>query len=162
MRRGLAVLIALTFLLIAADAAWADKPTRFPLGPVSGTLEGVCPFAVGITELQNSQVVTIFSDGRTIITGGFKLRLTNLTTGEFRDVNAPGKVTLIPNPDGTLTTVGTGRTLFYFLPGELGPGEPGAFFYLSGRIVEVTTPDYSQFFSVQHEGTTENLCVTMA
>jgi len=32
----------------------------------------------------------------------------------------------------------------------------------SGRIVEVTTPDYSQFFSVEHEGTTENLCVTMA
>lgn len=162
MRRGLGVLVGLTFLLIAADVAWADKPSRAPLGPGAGTLEGVCPFDVGATELQNSQVITTFSDGRTIITGGFKLRLTNLSTGEFRDFNAPGKITLIPNADGTLTTIGTGRTLFYFLPGDLGPGEPGRLFYLSGRIVEVTTPDYSQFFSVEHEGTTEDLCVSLA
>jgi hypothetical protein len=162
MRRALAVAIGLTFLLIAADAAWADKPERFPLGPTGGTLEGVCPFPVGAEEIKNSQVVTIFSDGRTIITGGFKLRLTNLATGESRDFNAPGKITLIPNADGTLTTIGTGRTLFYFFPGELGPGEPGALFYQSGRTVELTTPDYSQFFSVEHEGTRENLCVTMA
>jgi hypothetical protein len=162
MRRALAVAIGLTFLLIAADAAWADKPDRFPLGPTDGTLEGVCPFPVGIEDLQNTQVVKSFSDGRVTIGGAYKVRLTNLNTGKSADINAPGTITLIPNPDGTLTTIGTGRLLFYFLPGELGPGEAGGFFYLSGRIVEVTTPDYSEFFSVEHEGTSENLCVTLA
>jgi hypothetical protein len=162
MRRVLALAIGLTFLLIAADAAWADKPERFPLGPTDGTLEGVCPFPVGIEDVQNNQVVKVFSDGRTTIGGGYKLRLTNLSTGKSGVFNAPGTITLIPNADGTLTTIGTGRLLFYFLPGERGPGDPGGFFYLSGRIVELTTPDYSQFVSVEHVGTSENLCVTLA
>jgi hypothetical protein len=163
MRRAAALAVGLTFALVAVGSAWADKPTRAPIGPANGILEGVCSFPVEATELQNSQVITTFSDGRTIITGGFKLRLTNLITGTSRDFNAPGKITLIPNADGTLTTIGTGRTLFFFFPGNLGPGEPGAFWYSSGRIVEVTTPDYSEFFSVRHDGgTQENLCETLA
>ena len=162
MRRALVVAIGFVFLLIAADAAWADKPERFPLGPTDGTLEGVCAFPVGIEDVQNTQVVKVYSDGRVTIGGAYKLRLTNLDTGKSRVVNAPGTITLIPNPDGTLTTIGTGRLLFYFLPGELGPGDPGGLFYLSGRLVEVTTPDYSEFFSVERTGTSENLCKTLA
>ena len=162
MRRALLVAIGLTFLLVATEAAWADKPERFPLGPTDGTLEGVCPFPVGFTDLQNTQVVKIFSDGHIAIGGAYKIRVTNLDTGEYRDVNAPGTVRVIPNADGTLTTIGDGRLLFFFFPGELGPGQPGALLYLSGRIVELTTPDYSEFFSVEHQGTVENLCLTLA
>lgn len=162
MRHAAVVAIGLILVLVAATSAWADRPTRFPLGPTDGTLEGVCSFPLGFTDVQNTQVVKIFSDGRTTITGAYKSRVTNLTTGKSVVVNAPGKITLIPNPDGTLTTIGTGRLLFYFLPGELGPGKPGALLYLSGRIVELTTPDYSQFFSVRHKGTVENLCETLA
>ena len=163
MRHVAAVAISLIYLLAAASSASADPPTRFPLGPTNGTLEGVCPFPIGFEDLQNTQVVTVFSDGRMTVTGAFKSRVTNLSTGEFVDLNAPGPITITPNPDGTLTVRGRGKTLFYFFPGDLGPGEPGALLYMTGFVVERVSGDFSALLSFQHQGgTTEDLCTTLA
>jgi hypothetical protein len=107
--------------------------------------------------------MTVFSDGRVTVTGAYKARLTNLSTGEFVDVNAPGPITIVPNPDGTLTVSGRGRTLFFFFPGDLGPGKPGALLYMTGLVVETLTGDFSATLSFRHEGgTTEDLCETLA
>lgn len=163
MRRTAVVAISIISLLVAASTASANPPTRFPLGPADGTLEGVCPFAVGFEDLQNTGVMTVFSDGRVTVTGAYKARLTNLSTGEFVDVNAPGPITIVPNPDGTLTVSGRGRTLFFFFPGDLGPGKPGALLYMTGLVVETLTGDFSATLSFRHEGgTTEDLCETLA
>lgn len=163
MRRAAVVAISLISLLVAASSASATPPVRFPVGPADGTLEGVCPFAVGFEDLQNTQVITVFSDGRLTVTGAFKSRLTNLSTGEFVDVNAPGPITIAPNPDGTLTVSGRGPTLFFFFPGDLGPGKPGALLYMTGLVVERVTGDFSAILSFRHNGgTTEDLCETLA
>ncbi len=163
MRRAAVVAISLFSLLVAASSASATPPTRFPLGPTDGTLEGVCPFPIGFEDLQNTQVVTVFSDGRSTVTGAYKSRVTNLNTGEFVDVNAPGPITITPNSDGTLTVTGRGPTLFFFFPGDLGPGKPGALLYMTGRVVERVTGDFSAILSFRHQGgTTEDLCKTLA
>lgn len=163
MRRAAVVAISLISLLVAASSASATPPVRFPVGPADGILEGVCPFPVQFEDLQNTQVITVFSDGRLTVTGAFKSRLTNLSTGEFVDVNAPGPITITPNPDGTLTVSGRGPTLFFFFPGDLGPGKPGALLYMTGLVVERVTGDFSAILSFRHNGgTTEDLCETLA
>jgi hypothetical protein len=163
MRLSLVVATGLISILTAVATASAAPPTRSPLGPTDGTLEGVCPFPLGFTDLQNTQVVTVFSDGRTTVTGAYKSRVTNLVTGKFVDINAPGPITITPNADGTLTVTGRGKTLFFFFPGDLGPGRPGALLHMTGLVVERVSGDFTQILSFQHSGgTTEDLCHTLA
>jgi hypothetical protein len=112
---------------VIPSAALADKPLKefFPADPV--TLEDVCDFPVLLDPIINQEYVKSFFDEegnleRQIVTGRFVVELTNLESGESETVNVSGPVFFTFTED-TLTVRLTGRSLLYFLPGELTTGE---------------------------------------
>ena len=68
--------------------------------------------------LVNRSVLTTYSNGDQRITGIFKQRLTNLTTGTFIDLTSPGPVLLDYHADGSLTETDWGPQ-FERPPGQL-------------------------------------------
>jgi hypothetical protein len=95
-----------------------------------------------------------FSDGSQLVTGTFKVRLTNLDTGESIVVNAsgPGRFTV---EGDVLHVVGRGAWLLLATADE--PGGPGALF-IHGHIrfdVDLLTGAPS---NLQVRGTMRDLC----
>src|SRR5262245_30427620 len=131
--KGLSSLFA-AFVVVAAimvPAAAASKPVIQPLPAEDFTIPAdICGFEVEHHFLVNKEKAIIFGDGRTMITGALKVRLTNL------DDPTRSIVLNIPGP-GTFATNGltaTGPWLFFFLPGELGQGSPAILAYTTGRV----------------------------
>jgi hypothetical protein len=170
MRRLSAALLALAVLAVVAPGiAVSAKPDRTPIGDASITFDPgqVCDFAVRIDPVGNKQVTTTFSDGRQTITGRLSARVSRLDAGgsavESVTINNSGPIFISPNEDGTVSVKGTGNTLFFFFPGDLGEGEPGALLRMTGLVQEVLPADFSAIISFSHRGgTTENLCETLA
>jgi hypothetical protein len=158
------VALAAAVACTIAPAAAADPPERVPVpsDPVAFPAGTVCPFPVLLEVTFNKQTQTFFANGRLLITGPFKTRVTNVATGESVERNAPGAIRVEENADGTWSVVGTGTTLFFFFADDLGPGQPGALLYGTGRTEETATADFSRILSYRHVGTTENLCETLA
>lgn len=165
---GRAVLVLLAVLALSvsgSQAALADPPTREPLvaDPLSFGAGEVCSFPLTLSAERNRQQIISFSDGRINIVGSFWTRVTNDATGESIILNTSGPGFITPNPDGTVTLKVTGKSLFYFFPGDLGPGQPGALLNMTGLVVETLPADFSAILSFTHTGgTTENLCETLA
>jgi hypothetical protein len=118
--------------LIAVPVGAADKPTReFAPAPSEFTLDAsICGFDVLVEVLRNKQYAITFSNGMTTVVGALSVRLTNL------DEPTQSIVLNIPGP-GFLDESGltaTGPWLFFFFPGDLGPGSPGALAYTVGRV----------------------------
>jgi hypothetical protein len=103
---------------VLASAASAAKPTREPLPISDEVFSGVCSFSVDRHVLVNKSILTTYSNGDQRITGTFKQRLTNLTTGKFIDLNSPGPVLLDYHADGSLTETDYGPQ-FERPPGQL-------------------------------------------
>ena len=165
MFRGLLSILVVALALALASTALAAPPTRTPVpsGPLEFPAGLVCPFPVLLEVVENSQVIKTFADGRQIVTGHFVTRVTNLDTGEAVIRRNSGPIFITPNGDGTVTVKGTGQTIFYFFPGDLGAGEPGALLFMTGLVVETLPADFSAILSFKHVGgTTENLCITLA
>jgi hypothetical protein len=129
------------------------------------TLEGVCDFPIRFDVIgpQNQKMI-IFSDGRQVINGQLSVRVTNVDDpSKFWEGTASGPVFVTPLEDGSLAVKGTGVNIFYFFPGDLGPGAPGAAFLVKGLSTEVLDP--SGVFvtgSFEHHGYIQNLCETLA
>src|SRR6059058_1927950 len=104
--------IVVAALLAAAFAApaYASPPTREPVQlPQTSTVEGICPFTVQVDVLVNRETITTFSNGRQLITGTVKDRLTNVSEPEHSILlNASGPATLVPQNDGTVILTGRG------------------------------------------------------
>ena len=81
--------------MVLAGSAGADRPTREFLPQDDGVISGACAFDVGLEILSNNAYETTFSDGRTLVTGTLKVRLTNLTPGSGKSIglNASGQKT---------------------------------------------------------------------
>lgn len=127
-------LVSLTF----AFAASAGKPDRSFLFTDDMVLSGPCSFDVDYKVLDNKEYGTAFSDGRFLVTGTFKVRLTNLSdTSKSLDVNISGPGVFRFGNDGSLSITAWGNWLFYFNPGMLGPGSPGELLLTSGLTTEV-------------------------
>ena len=119
-------------------AATAEKPVRsfLPTGDPF-VLEGSCAFDVRVETLTNKEFGTAFSDGRFLITGSFKVRLTNLDPGGGSiDVNISGPGVFTFAGDGGLTVNARGNWLFWFFPGNLGMTS-GRLLLTSGHTTEV-------------------------
>jgi hypothetical protein len=118
----MSLLRCLTAVLVGAvvfvSPASAGKPAREPLPINDEQFSGVCPFTVDRHVLVNRSVLTTYSNGDQRITGTFKQRLTNLSTGEFIDVNSSGPILLDYHADGSLTETDWGRQ-FERPPGRL-------------------------------------------
>ena len=165
MRLRLAALLVTALALVGAPSAAADKPVKIPIVIEPLTLTGVCDFPVLLEAVgaQNQKIV-VFSDGRTTINGQLTVRATNLDDpSKTWEGTSSGPVFLDPRPDGSLGVKGTGVNLFYFFPGNLGAGEPGALFLVKGLSTEVIGADGAVVTgSFVHHGSIENLCTTLA
>jgi hypothetical protein len=133
MRRAATTFAMLALLaMIVAPVAAADKPTReFVPAPSEFTLDAsICGFDVLVEDLTNKAYAITFSNGMTTVTGAISVRVTNL------DDPTQSIVLNIPGPgffdESGLTA--TGPWLFFFLPGELGPGSPAMLVYTVGRV----------------------------
>jgi hypothetical protein len=133
MRKVLSSLAALLIVAaIAVPVAAASGPPVIEPQPAEDfTIPAdICGFEVAVDILANKTKAIIFGDGRTMITGTLKVRLTNL------DDPTRSIVLNIPGP-GTFDESGltaTGPWLFFFLPGELGEGSPPILAYTTGRV----------------------------
>jgi hypothetical protein len=138
-----AMVAAVAVVSIAVPAAAATPPTRIPvIAPGTFTLSGVCPFDITETVLVSNEKTTIFSDGRTMTTGAWKVIASNASdpTKTYVD-NNPGVIFVTPNADGTVTQTILGQGEVFFFPGDLGPGSPGQLLVTNGRLTE--TIDFS-------------------
>jgi hypothetical protein len=165
MRFRIAALLAILFALAAVPTATADKPLKLPVVFGSLTLDGVCDFPVLIEAVgpQNQKIIT-FSDGRQVINGQLFARVTNLDRpSNTWEGTASGPIFVTPNPDGTLSVKGTGINLWYFFPGDVSEGAPGALYWVRGLSEEILdangVPVPGTFV---HHGAIENLCETLA
>jgi len=165
MRLRLAALLVTALALVGAPSAAADKPVKIPIVIEPLTLTGVCDFPVLLEAVgaQNQKII-VFKDGRTTINGQLTTRATNLNDpSKTWEGTSSGPVFLDPQPDGSLDVKGTGVNLFYFFPGNLGEGEPGALFLVKGLSTEVIGPDGNVVTgSFVHHGSIENLCTALA
>ena len=132
MRKALSTVAALAiFAAITVPVATASRPVIEPLPAEDFTIPAdICGFEVAADVLANNTKAIMFGDGRTMITGALKVRLTNL------DDPTRSIVLNIPGP-GTFDESGltaTGPWLFFFLPGELGEGSPAILAYTTGRV----------------------------
>jgi hypothetical protein len=103
-------------------------PAPFP--DATGQFCADFPVRVHVTE--NKEFAHIFSSGAVVITGTFKVEVTNLETGKTIAVNAsgPGKI----DADGTALTA-LGRLIGFGEAGFFGPGSPAQLFVHSGKLL---------------------------
>lgn len=105
----IALAAAIAAVCVSAPVASATPPTHEPVSFADRTFTGQCSFDVSRHVLVNRSVLTTFSNGNRLTTGTFKERLTNLSTGDFIDVNASGPILAVFNEDGSSTEDLRGR-----------------------------------------------------
>lgn len=154
MRKPMSLVALLLAAAVSVPVAAADKPIIEPLPAEDFTVPAsICGFEVGVEILANKEKAIIFDDGSVMVTGALKARLTNLadpTRSIALNIPGPGKF----DADGALTA--TGPWLFFFLPGELGPGSPGFLAYTTG-LVRLDETGFHQL-----GGTRTDLCAALA
>ena len=132
MRQALSSLVALVIVAaITVPLAVASGPVIEPLPAEDFTIPAdICGFEVAVDILANKTTAIMFGDGRTMITGALKVRVTNLddpTKSIVLNIPGPGKF-----DESGLTA--TGPWLFFFLPDELGEGSPAILAYTTGQV----------------------------
>ena len=168
MRVRFAVIFPIVLLIAAAlggQPALAKGPVTEPVIPQpDATFEGLCPFPVRFAEVDSAQFITTWPNGKMRIEGPTWTRVTNTTTRESRLLDTSATITVTPHGDGSTTVRADGRSLFYFFPGDLGAGQPGVLWWMSGVFVErfLFDPEFSLISQNQIRGTREDLCQTMA
>jgi hypothetical protein len=122
---------ALVALVVGVPAAIADKPTFEPQPAEDFTIDSsICGFPVSVEILTNNTKAITFSNGMTIVNGALSVRLTNVDDPTQTIVlNIPG-----PGFFDESGLIATGPWLFFFSPGELGPGSPGILAFTVGRV----------------------------
>lgn len=162
MKRLIIILTTASFMLALIPVASADRPTREFLPTERLVIEGICPFAVDVQILANNAFLTAFSDGRQLITGTLKVRLTNLDDpSKSRDVNISGPGVQRETEEGEFVLKARGRWLFFFFPGDLGPGDPGRLVITTGLAIQRIDAEGSSSFT-HKTGTTTDVCAALA
>lgn len=156
----------LTLLVVAVTAALvipvatATRPIKEFLPFEGAFLPGICPFDVEIVVTDNKEYSKTFSDGRMLITGKLKVTLINAETGKSLDANISGQGVFRFHEDGSLTLHAHGRWLFFFFPGQLGPGAPGRMFLNSGRVILNSGPEGDEIS--KRTGHMRDVCAALA
>lgn len=149
-----------------APTANSAKPDRHPFtGPPPTTFPAglVCPFAVFAEGVENRQTETIFSDGTVLVTGFFRTRVVNLSTGKELSLVSQGSVRL--TFDGPLLRISTrGPIIFFFFPGDAGPGDvsKGRSYYFHGNVDGVVDLTTGLGLSFAYNGRADDLCAALA
>lgn len=112
--------------LLFASGATAERPERSFLPADDQVISGACSFDVAFETLANNEFGTLFGDGRFLITGKLKTRVTNLDNpAKWIDLNISGPGVVTSTADGGFVVQAWGVWLFWFLAGDLGPGSSG-------------------------------------
>jgi hypothetical protein len=146
-----AALVAIAVIL--APVASATKPAREHIDFDDATFSGICSFTVARHVLVNRSVFTTYSDGTQKITGTFKQRLINLTTGKFIDVNSSGPVIIEYRADGSSTEKDFGRQF---------ERPPGQLLLTTGTVVWEFDSVGNVVSYTQRGGTTQDVCALLA
>jgi hypothetical protein len=141
------------FAAIVVPAASASKPVIERLPAEDFTIPAdICGFEVSVDILANRTKSIMFGDGRSMITGTLKARLTNVedpTSSIVLNIPGPGRF----NESGLIAT---GPWLFFFLPDELAEGSPAILAYTTGRV-RINDTGFHQL-----GGTRTDLCPVLA
>jgi hypothetical protein len=148
-----AILTTLAYAVVVSTAS-ATKPTREYLPAADTVLNGYCAFPVSVEIVKNQEYALTRSDGTTIVTGRFVVRLTNLVSGVSKTVNASGPAKFVSTAD-SFTIYGKGRGLIFLTAEELGTS--------NSVLLLVTGPAVIRFTSIgvsftHTGGTTTDLC----
>ncbi|HLF68562.1 MAG TPA: hypothetical protein VI503_04400 [Gaiellaceae bacterium] len=146
--------------LALAPAASAEKPARFFLPAADFVLSGSCQFDVFAHVVANNEYGIEFSNGQVLVTGTFKVRLTNLSNDKSLDVNISGPGVFTFGSDGSVAITAWGNWLFWFFPGMLGENAPGALLLTSGLTTEVLDAD-SNVVSLNLPPRTRDACAML-
>lgn len=143
--------------LAGSSTALADKPVREPAPPLEDfTLAAgeACSFPVFFEFLSAKGIFKFFSDGRFLVTGQLKVRLTNLDSGKALELNisGPGKI----DKSGTEIALGSGIVILF----TFDVGGP-ALLFNHGRFVITRAPDGS-ITNIEAHGTSTDLCAALA
>ncbi len=109
----------------------------------------------------NKEFIKTFSNGRQLINGAFRARVTNLDSGASLDLNIPGPGGVTENADGSVTLKSHGPWLIWFFPGDLGPGSPGQLFVNNGNLVQTFHADGRVTVDKQ-TGSQTDICAALA
>jgi hypothetical protein len=138
---GLATVLVALSLAFPLAASAAPPWSRIPVGVVADFPPGsACPAATGevtVTYLGGSSGFVLKRDGRVMAMGGGHYEVTAGATGMSVVVHTDGMITL--SPDGNIQT-GSGKIMWGFGPGEVGPGNQS-----SGRLLAMTGHQISQY-----------------
>jgi hypothetical protein len=163
-KRPVAVLLGVVPALLLAPAASADKPVKEPLPAVDVTLAGVCSFDVLQEITTNKELIKTFANGRQLITGAFRVRVTNLDTeSRYRCLprsEHPWSRSRHRDSDGSVTRESHGPWLIWFFEGDLGPGSPGQHFVNKGNFVQTFYPD-GRVTIDQQTGSQTDICAAL-
>jgi hypothetical protein len=163
MRRNVAILLVAVAALAGAPGALGERPVREALPNEPFTLDAsVCGFAVDFTFPTNREFITTFSNGKQIITGALFATLTNTESQKSITVNISGPGTIVTDANGITTFTLTGSSLFFFLPGQLGPGEPGILILTSGPATLVFNADGDILSFSRTSANVQDLCPVLA
>ncbi len=156
-----AVVFLALLALVPNSAALADKPVRESLPFETDYVEGACSFDVKVESLFNKAKATTFFDKQgnvrfQLLTGALKLRLTNLSTGEFVDENNQSLVRIVPQSDGT--------TIVRISGPFVGVGVPGfpPLFAFHGKVVLTIDASGALVSVTRTPGPVTDFCATLA
>lgn len=163
MRRYAAIFVVAVAVLAAAPEAVGDQPIREGLPAAPFTLDAsVCGFAVDFTFPTNREFITTFSNGKQIITGALFATLTNTESQKSITVNISGPTKIVTDANGITTFTLSGRSLFFFLPDQLGPGEPGILILTSGPATLVVDQSGNILSFDRTSASVQDLCPVLA
>ncbi len=148
--------VALAAAALLVPSAAADKPIKAPLPAADATGQFCEDFQVRVHVTDNKEVIHIFSSGVSLITGVFKVEVTNVTTGKTLALNisGPGKI----SADGS-TLSAHGRWLLFGEAGQL-PGPDPGMILVSGHSTLQLGP--TGIVSMELRGHVEDVCALLA
>jgi hypothetical protein len=157
---------AVLALLFPAQAT-AVKPDRQTfLNPEAVLPAGVAcsAFALSVTVNVEKQTITTFFDNkgnpvRQLIVGRLIITLSIKGTGASLTTRLGDAFTIYFNPDGTLTFIGTGRSVVVFFPTDV-PAGPSTTLY-SGRVVFNIDPATGVSTLGDQAGTKVDVCAVL-
>ena len=159
---------ALALALMLATPAAASGPVRAPApAPPSFDLPAeICGFVVHVDVLVNNEYSLTWSDEqgtpvRQIVTGNLVVQLTNTTNDASVTLNIPGPGTYVFHADGSNTLYAGGPWVFFFAPGQLGPGsEPGITLFHGRSVLWTAANGFDQ--QLIHHGAATDVCPMIA
>jgi hypothetical protein len=160
----LSVVSLLLVLLLPASPASADKPLREPFPSGDIVISGSCAFDVFLHTIENKEVNKTYFDKdgnpiQQIVNGRLVVELTNVETGKsiVYNISGPGHLTFFE--DGSLEFVLGGRSLNWYLPGEV--ENLPLMFVNSGQVTTHVDPA-GNIVGVEQVGHVEDVCAALA